>query len=145
MDYTELAAQLLQTMRLLHKTGPQKKIAGSMQGETFVLRYLFRRGSDVAPGEISSTMDISSARIAAALNSMEQKGLVTREIDKNDRRKILVKLTPAGCALAQRHQRDVIENAATMLRLLGDEDAREYIRITAKLADICKNKMSGKK
>jgi DNA-binding MarR family transcriptional regulator len=131
-------------MLLLRKTSPQKKIAESMQGEIFVLKYLFRKGDTVVPGDISDTMGISSARTAAALNNLEHKGFVTREIDKDDRRRILVKITPEGKAFAQKHLQDVIQNTAEMLSLLGEEDAKEYIRITEKLADICGNQMSCK-
>jgi DNA-binding MarR family transcriptional regulator len=141
MDYTEAAAELLRNMQMLHKSRPQKKIAESLQGEIFVLHYLFSRGDDVVPGEISNTMDISSARIAATLNSLESKGFLTREIDKNDRRRILVRLTPEGKAVAQKHQWAVIQNTAEMLSFLGEEDTKEYIRITCKLASICEKEM----
>jgi DNA-binding MarR family transcriptional regulator len=141
MDYADLAAQFLRSMRLLHLTRPHKAMSESMQGEIFVLQYLYKQGDHVLPGEISSVMNISSARTAAALNSMEQKGLVTREINTHDRRQILVSITQQGKDLAHKHHREVIDNTAMMLSLLGEDDAKEYIRITNKLADICGNKM----
>lgn len=143
MDYTELAGEFLQSMFLLQKSRPQKKIAGSMQGEIFVLYYLLRQGSDIVPGEISKIMCISSARTAAALNNLERKGLVTREIDKGDRRRILISLTSAGRELAREHQKNVVCDTVKMLRLLGENDALEYIRIIKKLAALCENGLNG--
>lgn len=143
MDYIELATKFLQNMQLLHKSRPQKKITESMQGEIFVLHYLFHQGDDVVPGEISNIMNISSARTAAALNSLERKGFIIRDIDKNDRRRILIRLTEEGRDSAQKHQQELIQNTVKMLRLLGDDDAREYIRITGKLAELWKSGTNG--
>lgn len=136
MDYSELATELLQKMFQLHKAQPQKRIAESMQGEVFMLHYIAQHEEDVLPGEISSEMDISSARVAAALNSLESKGLITRRIDPGDRRRILVRLTGEGLEVTRARHRAVIEQTAGMLGLLGECDAREYVRIMGRLADI---------
>lgn len=131
-----MAAELLQAGHRLRKAGPQKKIDGSMRGEAFVLQYVSLCGGEVIPSEISGEMEISSARIAAALNSMEGKGLVTRRIDPGDRRRILVKLTREGQALADEFQQIAVNEMVRMLRLLGEWDAREYVRITGRLAEL---------
>lgn len=136
MDYMELAEKLFQNMYLLRKSRPQRKMTESMQGETFVLRYISQHEGSVVPGEISAIMDISSARIAATLNSLEKKGLITRQIDTNDRRRILVRLTQAGKDLAEEHHQSVMEGGARLLSLLGEQDAMEYVRITGRLAEL---------
>lgn len=136
MDYTKLAEQLLQSMFVFHRSDPQKKIHDSMHGEAFVLQCIYQHAGELVPGEIRDIMDISSARIAATLNSLEKKALITRQIDASDRRRILIALTPAGKEAAEAHQRAVTENAATFLRLLGEHDAMEYVRITKKLAQL---------
>ena len=134
MDFTELAVELIGKMGVLRKARPQKHIAESLHGEAFVLGYIALKGEAVLPGEICQEMDVSTARVAATLNSLEKKGLITRQIDKNDRRKILVMVTDNGKILAKKHQQKVVSIAAKMLELLGEHDAKEYIRITGKLA-----------
>lgn len=136
MDYTELAAELLKKMQMLRKAKPQKNINEALQGESFALLYIALHGGDVLPGEISNEMEVSSARVATALNNLENKGLITRRIDKSDRRKILVSLTQEGKEIALKHHQEVLENAAKMLHLLGEHDAKEYVRITGRLAEI---------
>jgi len=136
MDYHALAAQLMDSMQALHRMRSQKHLNESLQGEAFVLRYIAQHSSEVLPGEISSEMNVSSARIAAALNSLESKGLITRQIDLSDRRKILVSITPEGKTLAKEQERGVMEGTAKMLALLGEHDAEEYIRIMGRLAEI---------
>ena len=136
MYYEELADELLRKMQVLQRAKPQKNLADAVQGEAFVLRYIAHHGSSVLPGEIGQKMEVSSARVAVTLNNLEKKGLITRQIDRKDRRKILVEITQDGKDFAEQHQKFVLEIAANMLRLLGEEDAKEYVRITGRLADM---------
>jgi MarR family transcriptional regulator, organic hydroperoxide resistance regulator len=140
MDYKELAAEFLQNMYLFHKDKQHKKTDEFLQGGAFILQYLYMRKDNVLPSEISNEMSISTARIAAALGNLESKGLINREIDKNDRRQILVSLTPEGIENAKKHQQEVEKDVMEMLQCLGEHDAREYVRIIGKLAENYKKK-----
>ena len=134
MDYTELAKQFLNNTYQFRKGRQQKKIDETMHGEAFVIMYISKRGGDVLPSEISNKMNITSARVAAALSSLENKGLITRTMDPNDRRKILVDLTPAGKELAESYEQKALDGAKRMLEMLGEQDALEFVRILGKLA-----------
>lgn len=107
----------------------------SMQGEAFVIQFLAHSPKAVIPSEISATMGISSARIAAALGNLENKKLITRSIDPSDRRRILVELTGEGEVMAREHHQMVLEHMTKMLSLLDEEEAIEYVRLTGKLAE----------
>ena len=136
MDYLKLATELLNTMQTLQKKQSQKIFTEAIHGEAFVLNYIANQKGDVLPGEISQKMDVSSARIAAALNSLGKKELITRRIDINDRRKILINITAKGKDLALQHRQSILLIASKNLELLGEHDANEYIRILKKLAEI---------
>lgn len=137
MDYNELALELLQNMqKMKNHAGPQKHIDEAMRGEHFVLQFIAFRKGNVLPSEISVEMGISSARIAATLKGLERKGLITRQIDTSDRRRILVNLTPQGEALAEEHYQKAVERTTKLLSLLGEHDAREYVRIIGRLAEL---------
>jgi DNA-binding MarR family transcriptional regulator len=139
LDYIKMAKELFNDMGSVRRVNSQKSINESLQGEAFVLYYIAKRGGDVQPGEIGSEMNVSTARIAAALNSLEKKGLITRQIDTTNRRHILVSITPEGKRTAEEHQKFALENVAKMLELLGEQDAREYVRITRKLAELLRS------
>lgn len=135
MDYKALATEFMQKMYILNKARPQRQLNESMQGEHFVLQYLAHHEASVLPGDISNFMGISTARIAVALNSLERKGMITRRIDTSDRRRILVDLTPKGRNIAEEHQQEILENITKIITMLGEQDAREYVRITGRLAE----------
>jgi len=132
MDYTELAKQFIDISYRFARDHRQKIIDEATHGESFVIIIIAQKNGSVMPSEISHEMNISSARVAAALNSLESKGLITRRIDKNDRRKILVDLTPSGSQLAAERVQSVIHEATQLLMMLGDEDAKELVRIMGK-------------
>lgn len=141
MENMSLAVELLDRMQALHRAKPQKSIVDAIQGEGFVLHYIASRNGDVLPGDICGGMNVSSARIAQTLNNIEKKGWITRRIDTNDRRRIIISLTPDGRDAAEKHYQEVLGAAVSMLDTLGERDAKEYVRIIGRLADIqCKRK-----
>jgi len=139
LDYSGLAVDMLEQMRYLHGVGPQKSIDDVLQGETFVLLCIAHHGGETLPGAISAEMNVSSARIAQALNSTEKKGWITRKIDPCDRRRILVALTPAGNGVVEERMQMMHDLARKMLERLGKDDAKEYVRILGRLVDIFRN------
>lgn len=134
MDYTALAREYMEVLFKMRKRKNQKKISDSMHGEQFVLGYLSHHDGCGIPGDISNEMGISTARIAATLNSLETKGLLTRRIDELDRRRILVELTDAGKKKESDHEKHIMAIMVHMLEELGDHDAIEFLRILKKLS-----------
>ena len=135
MDYQALAREFMGVMHKMRKRKGEKQISDSLRGEQFVLGFVSHAEGSVIPSDISAEMGISTARIAAALNSLESKGLITRRIDPNDRRKILVELTDAGRAKEQEHTNSIMRVMTRMLENLGEADAVEFLRILKKLAE----------
>ena len=136
MDYVVLAGELLNALHSLRKSSMQRHLDEATQGEAFVLQIIARHEDHVLPGDIRNEMCVSSARIAQALNSIEKKGWITRRIDTNDRRRIIIHMTEEGKRAAEEHHRAILALASGMLSRLGEHDAREYIRITGRLAGI---------
>lgn len=142
--YTELAKKFINYSHRLGRHSQQKKFDETMQGEAFVLLYAKMQGGSVLPSEFSTEMNISSARIAAVLNSLENKGLITRQIDPDDRRRVLVDLTQEGKALGEQYYHMILSITTRMLTMLGEHDAREFVRIKGRLADFASEKMEEK-
>ena len=133
MDFHELAKELLQ-LRIQSIQEPASRLLSDMaRGESFVLNCLLMHGMKAHPKELSKDMAVSTARIAALLNHMEEKGLFTRQDDPNDNRQVIVSLTPEGNRAIGLKRGEAVESVARMLEHLGEEDAREYLRILRKI------------
>ena len=74
----------------------QKEFARGAHGEPFILHELALRGT-MTPSQLASSLKASSGRISTVLAALEKKGLITRDIDPDDRRIIRVNLTDAIC------------------------------------------------
>lgn len=135
MDYTDLAYEFMETMNQIKKRNMHKQFNESMHGEIFTLYYISQHEGNVIPSDISNEIGISTARVAATLNSLEKKGMVTRKIDPSDRRRILVEMTPTGKKEIEEHIKMIRDITINMLRYLGEDDAKEYVRIMKRLAE----------
>ncbi len=135
MDYKDLALEFMEVMNQTRKRNISKQIDDSMRGEHFVLNYISEHEGNVTPSDISNEMGITSARIAAALNGLEKKGLISRSIDPQDRRRILIDMTDSGRDQVKKHYQKILSTTINLLKHMGEEDAKNYIRIMKKIAE----------
>ena len=92
MDYNKAAEVFLTTVIKRGKAEMMHRFNTYSQGEHLVLGYLYKEaGKQIVPSKIAKFTHTSTARIAIILNNLESKNLITREISRTDRRKILVK------------------------------------------------------
>ena len=136
MDCEVLAEMLVDQTELLFRHGPHKLIGKNARGECFVLRCLARSKAPLLPSDLSEQSHASTARIAVVLNTLEKKGLISRAIDPTDRRRILVSLTNVGQGYVAVVRTQLREDMKHLLEELGEQDAREYLRITKRILQI---------
>ncbi len=137
MDYQELTLELHRTMNEMHRGRQHKEMDGFVRGEAFALQFLMENSGSM-PSDLSNAMGTTTARVAATLNSLDKKGLISRRIDSDDRRRIIVELTEEGKAFARERQGMMMAQTEKMLRSLGEEDAQSYIRILKKIVGATK-------
>lgn len=133
--YEELAREFLADLtRIGQRITPM--VLNSTRGETALLMTLFRKGVALSPGELADASHVSSARVANILRSLEEKGLVTRSHSDSDRRRVEVSLTEAGRADAEVRRARRQASVTEYLSALGEDDARELVRIVGRSGDI---------
>lgn len=105
-------------------------------GEVGVLGYLAFEQNGVTSGELSEVINVTTARIASILNSLENKGFVKRNDDSLDKRKVLVYITDKGKDIAKRTKKDIMDKIKVIIEEIGYEDLKEYVRVTMKIKEI---------
>ena len=138
MDSDKLIKELMENMQALRVASRKGEIQENIMGEMYVLRYAKERSCKVIPSDISNALGVSTARVANALNSLEEKGFITRTIDSEDRRKIIVEVTPEGAAYVDEQMKRSKARLEELLLRLGEADSEELVRITGRLAEILK-------
>ena len=100
------------------------------KGELFILHFLTICEAPVFPSELSAALQASTARISALLGNLEKKGQIEREIDKNNRRNILVTITEAGRERADAEMQEMKNSMTRVFIEMGEADTAEFIRLT---------------
>lgn len=136
MDYYELAKQLIDMRSKRPQVKMERTISQTGRGEVLVLNYLATNGNKAYPKDISKAVMLTTARIAAVLKSLEKHLLITRTPDPLDNRQIIVELTEAGIVFIEKRRKELLDVTVKMLEALGENDAREYVRIQNKLIEL---------
>lgn len=132
-DYQKLLEEMVHAMITLRFTDFSRMIADAVKGEGFVLGYLNHNAS-AQPGDISQMMNASTAYVSKVLRGLEDKGMLLRQKDPDDRRKTLLVLTLKGRQAAGKMEQEVQKAIIAFLKSLGDEDASNFVRILSKIA-----------
>ena len=105
-----------------------------MGTENFILAYLGEYPDNATPREISQRFNITVARVSTVLKHLETKQLITRSINPTDKRKFIFELTDLGRQKVTELSQDRYNDLIDLVEYLGEEDAKDYIRILKKLA-----------
>lgn len=103
------------------------------RGTGFVLAYLEGSDVEVFAGDLAKELKVSTARIAALLNRLEEKGLVERSRSANDARRTVVKITSKGTAYTAGIREQILDKVEILFDKVGKEDLKEFLRICAKI------------
>lgn len=100
---------------------------GLREAEYNVLAALRRSGAPyrLAPSDMSRAMLFTSGGLTPVLDRLEQRGLIEREPDTADRRKLKVRLTPAGMALHAKAFDSYVEIATKLTSVLSTEQREQ--------------------
>lgn len=105
------------------------------QGEFDVIATLRRSGEPYAltPTALYESLMLSSGAMTSRLDRLENKGLIERGRAPDDRRSILVKLTPAGLALIDKMLPLHVANEQQALASLSQAEQTQLDTLLAKL------------
>lgn len=117
------------------------------QGEYLVLRNIWLSNHDLSgdskygnikAADLSELLELSRPSITRILNDLERKGLITRNIDKNDRRRVHIELTNSGLKALETANSRLLHIAERLVVSLGDSDTDKLIELIDKLTGIYK-------
>ena len=108
--------------------------------ELIVMKGIARNSSlsdnNTTVSEIQSKLHITKSAISQMMNSLEKKGYINREIDKVDRRKVIVTLTKAGKEVWKETKESADNNLEEFISRLGDEKTKQLIALLNDVSDI---------
>lgn len=135
MDFPARAVERLRVISDNYGSGVLERMSRYSSGESFLLRLLSCRDDVLHPSDLQKYMGTSSARVAAILGSLEKKGFITREIDHNDRRRVIVAITEDGRVRASAEMQEMEAGVEEIFRELGEDDTNEFIRLLERILE----------
>ena len=116
---------LTRMSRLIHHEVDPDELGMSMK-EFSTLNFV-RDGDGVTQRELATLMCVDANMVVQLLNSLERRRFAVRERDEQDRRRHVVRITPAGTRALVRAERVLEESSDAVLAGL-DEDERGRLR-----------------
>jgi len=86
-----------------------------------------------SPSDLADDLGLSRGALSARLGPLEADGLVTRTVDKDDRRRVHVRLTAAGRRAFDRHAKLEGKDEAALLSALSATDQRRLADLLREL------------
>ena len=139
VDYTSLATELVKCLCVSADAAHCRNTEDFIHGELRILAFLSDNGDGTSPGDICEKLNMTTPRMSAAVSSLVKKGLVTRITDERDKRRLHVYITDKGQSFVNSKKSELTESLEELLRYLGEDDAREYVRIMSRIRenDLC--------
>ena len=136
MDFFEQIAREQVRAMILNNAHREDLSQVFSQGEMRLLGCLHAGADGRMAGELSTLLELSTARIAAMLNNLERKGAITRARDEVDRRRVVVHLTAQGREEVQTSYDAAVVCLAEVYRRMGEDDTRALLRLSERAGEI---------
>lgn len=122
------------TRALRHQWAARLQPYGIAPHHARALRLILRDGS-VRPGKIAEELRIAPRSATDVIDALEQRGLVERTNDPDDRRATIVRAGPAGAALVAQIDAARTAGAEEFFAPLAPADRVELARLLQQLLD----------
>lgn len=142
LHYAEKAFIAFHEIRSSSQKDMMENINRVNKGELFVLHFLVMHNRAALPSELSAALQSSTARISALLGVLEKKGQIVRDVDKNNRRNILVTITESGRSRVKKEMREMKHRMIQVFTDMGEADTAEFIRLTRRFSQLMQKHMS---
>lgn len=142
MEHKEIQKELCQALHRFGKlnTGQLIEMEGLTQGEFFGLSMLREHLKTHPEGmhvrELADKARVSPPRVSRMLRDMEEKGLIERRIDRDDRRNTYIVLTETGEAARQRTTARLSTFLDRVVDRMGLENVQTMIDLWNQFSDI---------
>lgn len=133
MEHSEIQAQLRTLCQGKNWRMLMDMLDDGYKGTYVILRIVQESETDVTAGELAKLMHVSTARIARALNTLEEKNYIRRESHEGDARKVIIRLTKQGERALDERNEVVRETVKPMLENLTEEEITTLFSLLQKL------------
>lgn len=123
---------LATALDLLDHTAAQRLEIG--RSDLRILDALSRHDGELSAGSLAGQVGLSRPALSAALNRLEERGLIQRQMHPSDRRSVVVAISPAARKRLSGLFTTVREQIREVLAALNPEELRLVTVVSSRLA-----------
>jgi DNA-binding MarR family transcriptional regulator len=105
----------------------------------FLLAYLDQK-EVLTMSAIAQKMGHTTAAASGLVARLENLAYVVRSVAREDRRKVMVCITPKGSALVRRIREEMVSNLIKLMGHLTPDEQKSWLQIYSKIYDYCRSK-----
>jgi len=105
----------------------------------FLLAYLDQK-EVLTMTAIAQKMGHTTAAASGLVARLENLGMVMRSMARDDRRKVMVCITPKGSELVRRIRQEMVGNLMKIMEYLSPDEQKAWLHIYGKIYDHCQSK-----
>ena len=132
----EIIQNFIQFFQCMNKIPMHKQNSDITGGEKALMGYLFHAKEKVTSGSLAQMMQVGTGRVANALKNLEKKGLVIRERDDKDSRKVFVSLTEKGKEEVIKGFKVFKSNVLSLADRIGYEEMLRFSKECLKIKEV---------
>lgn len=102
----------------------------------FLALQLIKDNEGLTAGELAKKFKVSTARVAVVLRTLEEKGYIIKQVDKKDKRKVIIKISPLGLEKHQENQIKVLDKIVMLFDNFTDEELITFTELLVKIKPI---------
>lgn len=120
-----------------------EQVSGLTVNELSVLLTIYglsKKNSSLTMSDVGEVIGLCRPAMSQVAVKLESKGMIKRETDKSDRRKVLVSVTKKAADILQKAENIRKETFFKVVTEMGERDADEFIRLANKFISITEDK-----
>lgn len=86
--------------------------------------------------DIAHMTNVRSSAVSRTLNALEERGLIVRVADREDRRNTYVEITDDGIRIMEEGKRRMDDFMSSVFGRVGEENMKQFIEILRKISDV---------
>jgi DNA-binding MarR family transcriptional regulator len=140
VDAERLAHMIMQMQRCFMLRLSKELTPGHVSFPQFFLLTYLDHNEVLTMSAIAQKMGHTTAAASGLVARLANLGYVVRSAASDDRRKVMVCITPRGSALVRRIREEMICNLMKMMTHLSHAEQKSWLQIYSKIYDYCQNK-----
>ena len=113
---------------------------GDVSFPQYCLLGFLAQQDELSMSEIAQKMGHTTAAASGLVARLENLDYVMRSSVREDRRKVMVCITPKGSALVRRIREEMVGNLMKVLEHLTPDEQKAWLQIYTKIYDYCQSK-----